>query len=827
MGKTSYRAEWEKFHPWLSGVKTDKCLAYCKICLKTFRIDNSGLSQVKSHAKSHGSDTRKAMLTQRTFTSIAEDGKVTLSQNRLLLSPEDLVTKAEVLQALHIVDKNHSFASAKEDSQRFRSMFPDSNIAKSYSMADTKVQYTVKFGIAENLKKKLIYDVKKVPYSFLFDETTNINVKKQYDAYLSYWSKHHDQVVCAYMGSLFVGHCNAENLVEHYEEFVKQLQLDSSYLLHLSMDGPNVNLSFENKLAASLDEMGTFFLRLGSCSLHPTHTAFRKGIKKLHQCVDIDEFFTDIHFFFKLSSARREDYASLVNITDVVAEYAKKHAETRWLSMKYVALRCLEQWPNLKEYFLNFLPRQKNFKSEISKTQRYIRIKTALTEPLTEAYISFVAFVAHDFESFLLPFQSGEPMIHLLHPAMCKLLHSLQSKFIRKKFLPDDTNDCIAIDVNKKENIKYLHLIDIGTKAKVMFSDSTFFPEDKQTKFRKDCLQFYVTSVQYLQEKLPFNVQLLKHAQYLHPEKRNNNRATSAISNLALKITTVLEKCLSNVFSLPSSTSKEEVVDRIRDQWILYQNEDLNKEWYLNSDSEQCLSRQQQSYWKRAEEQCGLNPIIAKKSLFKRIDYFWKRIGEIRDDNGSLKFPQLFELAQCVLSLSHGNSTPERGFSINKIMLEAHGYTMYEDTIVALRIVKDELNRVGGVTNFNITSGLISDVKASYSKYEADRIARKALADAEAARRKKELDNSAKNVLIDKEVMLVNTEIVKCKASLKVADDIIDDAKTKLQEALAHKKLDRDLVQQALSKIEVGTERKRKFEGDLDALHTKKKTLTG
>ena len=80
-----------------------------------------------------------------------------------------------------------------------------------------------------------------------------------------------------------------------------------------------------------------------------------------------------------------------------------------------------------------------------------------------------------------------------------------------------------------------------------------------------------------------------------------------------------------------------------------------------------------------------------------------------------VKFPQLFELVQGVLSLSHGNSTPERGFSMNKITLEAQGYTMYEDTIVAPRIVKDELNRVGGVINFNITHGLISDFKALYS----------------------------------------------------------------------------------------------------------------
>ena len=81
----------------------------------------------------------------------------------------------------------------------------------------------------------------------------------------------------------------------------------------------------------------------------------------------------------------------LFNITNVVKQYVKKHVETRWLSMKYVALRLLEQCPNLKEYFLNFLPKQSNFKSEIAKTYRYIRIEKAVEEPLTEACV-FLCF---------------------------------------------------------------------------------------------------------------------------------------------------------------------------------------------------------------------------------------------------------------------------------------------------------------------------------------------------------------------------------------------------------------------------------------------------
>ena len=59
-------------------------------------------------------------------------------------------------------------------------------------------------------------------------------------------------------------------------------------------------------------------------------------------------------------------------------------------------------------------------------------------------------------------------------------------------------------------------------------------------------------------------------------------------------------------------------------------------------------------------------------SKYVRIDQYWSKIGEMTDDeNGSYKYPQLVALIKCVLSLRHGNAVPERGFSINKILLES------------------------------------------------------------------------------------------------------------------------------------------------------------
>ena len=45
-------------------------------------------------------------------------------------------------------------------------------------------------------------------------------------------------------------------------------------------------------------------------------------------------------------------------------------------------------------------------------------------------------------------------------------------------------------------------------------------------------------------------------------------------------------------------------------------------------------------------------------------------------------------------------------------MMDAHGTTIYEDTIVALRLVKDELSRVNGVMNFADVKGSWEDMKS-------------------------------------------------------------------------------------------------------------------
>ena len=144
---------------------------------------------------------------------------------------------------------------------------------------------------------------------------------------------------------------------------------------------------------------------------------------------------------------------------------------------------------------------------------------------------------------------------------MLCLLYGLQRKFIRGvKLSSEDLGENIQINFNAEKNVKPIRMIDVGTKAKTMFAQN-MISDEGQEKFGKGCLKFFQVSVSHLQQKLPFDVNLLRNAQFLNPVKRKAGCATSAISNLALKVTSVLENVLGSIFQ---TESKHAVVDAIR-----------------------------------------------------------------------------------------------------------------------------------------------------------------------------------------------------------------------------------------------------------------------
>ena len=128
--------------------------------------------------------------------------------------------------------------------------------------------------------------------------------------------------------------------------------------------------------------------------------------------------------------------------------------------------------------------------------------------------------------------------------------------------------------------------------------------------------------------------------------------------------------------------------------------------------------RKQTSYWQSAFSVAGLENISPEEEKFD-VEKALLHLGGLRDSSLTVKFPVLTAVMKCILSMFHGNSAPESGFSINKHILDIHGQSLKEDTIEAIRVVKDAILRYPSLLDIPITKEMIKTTIPSRFRSEA------------------------------------------------------------------------------------------------------------
>ena len=107
--------------------------------------------------------------------------------------------------------------------------------------------YIVNYGIAPYFKQLLDAKLKKIPlYTLPFDESLNeITQESEMLVMVQYWDEEENEVRTRYLGSTFLGHSTAVDLMDKLNEVIKHL--DPEKLYQISMDGPAVNIKFLNE----------------------------------------------------------------------------------------------------------------------------------------------------------------------------------------------------------------------------------------------------------------------------------------------------------------------------------------------------------------------------------------------------------------------------------------------------------------------------------------------------------------------------------------------------------------------------------------------------
>jgi len=145
-------------------------------------------------------------------------------------------------------------------------------------------------------------------------------------------------------------------------------------------------------------------------------------------------------------------------------------------------------------------------------------------------------------------------------------------------------------------------------------------------------------------------------------------------------------------------------------------------------------------------------------------------------------------VVKAALSVSHGQAGVEWGFSLNKLIIVANWISLKQRTVVALRTVRDVVNRYEAVDKIPISRQLIHRYRASHAAYSAD------LASLEQGAENKEREKQADDAAI-KDKQKKKAEV---KEKQKQAEQLISEASDRLAKAASSNSKSELVAAQAL-----------------------------
>ena len=292
------------------------------------------------------------------------------------------------------------------------------------------------------------------------------------------------------------------------------------------------------------------------------------------------------------------------------------------------------------------LPKSKQPKNNKS----YAGLVSVVSDPLLCAKFKFVEMLSSKFNKFLRGFQTDYPMVPFLYSALEDLLRWLMGTFVLEETLAKADSGRKRLKINPQDvNIrKSADHVDVGSAAKLLISEykkKSTYKESTVLNFRKEVSVLLATLTSHFMEKSPIKSAVARFVICFDPNYMANSQ-DSAIKAFGL----LCEKLLT-LKRLPSTKYVEEA-----------------KEQY-------------QSFIKHV--------VTAEFDKFDSFDRFKQRVDEFLGAFLAEKtYCNVYDLLKLVCTLSHGQSSIERGFSINKEHLVEN---LQEESLIALRIINDHM----------------------------------------------------------------------------------------------------------------------------------------
>ena len=155
----------KRISPWVK--RSAKWRAYCSFCSEDFDISYMGCSVSTSHAssKKHSEVSGlKGVNVRNTFFKSLGSSEASVKPTSSLQTVEGMVVlvstlPADILWEFKVVKNNFSLRSCLGLNDLFKSMFPDSEIAKRFKLSKIKCVHLINNGLAPYFKDVLLKSI--------------------------------------------------------------------------------------------------------------------------------------------------------------------------------------------------------------------------------------------------------------------------------------------------------------------------------------------------------------------------------------------------------------------------------------------------------------------------------------------------------------------------------------------------------------------------------------------------------------------------------------------------------------------------------------------
>lgn len=381
----SFNKDWCMKYSWLKPGQ-DEHNAKCYVCNnKNFTISHGGENDIIRHLKSttHVENTK----------AVASSSKISsfFSQKN---THDDDKAFAEALYCYHSTMHSHSYLSTGCASGLFKSMFPDSNIAKKYSCGRTKTAAIVTKVLGPFSRDIVLKRLSNDHYFSISTDASNKGHIKTFPIILRYF----DASKGIQSSLLSFYSLEAEDSVTISNSLIDQLgkyDLSIKNVTAYGADNASVNFGKNKSVYTALKTHNKNIIPVG-CNLHILHNAAKKACNCFK--IDIESIVIRIYNEFSSSTKKTAQLKEFFEWADTEWQELLKHAPTRWLSLLPAMERILKNFEPLKSYF-------------VSQDSIPPIVRLFFEEELGRAYLGFAVNVFNAFQPALVKLQSDEALI--------------------------------------------------------------------------------------------------------------------------------------------------------------------------------------------------------------------------------------------------------------------------------------------------------------------------------------------------------------------------------------------------------------------------------